>query len=272
MQLLDWDEWGDLNLLADPVRRAIFTKLMAKPLHVNAITEGLPVKQPAVSQQLKTLRSAGLVTAERRGKFIFYAVTPGARKKLLGRLEGLRESIWRQMDSAQEKGIAEQADRIDRALEAWRAQWPEPTPQVSSITLRLHVIADILRKDGERVISRFHLSPVEFRLLAVLEMMGPPFESTLSELTQFFFLSMPAVSKNLASVEKKQLVIRLPNTRDRRSSLLRLTEKGREVLQEVVQYQKKHSYAALYDMPRERLQLVAHVTRDLLRQLEVRNA
>jgi len=48
--------------LADPTRREIFEKLAKKPLAVGEIADGLPVSRPAVSQHLKVLKDAGLVT------------------------------------------------------------------------------------------------------------------------------------------------------------------------------------------------------------------
>ena len=40
-----------LNALGDPTRRLIFNKLRAGPSSVVALSEGLPVSRPAVSQQ-----------------------------------------------------------------------------------------------------------------------------------------------------------------------------------------------------------------------------
>ena len=53
--------------LADPTRREIFEKLAKKPLAVGEIAEGLPVTRPAVSQHLKILKEAGLVTMRTEG-------------------------------------------------------------------------------------------------------------------------------------------------------------------------------------------------------------
>jgi len=53
--------------LAVPTRRAVFEKLKAGPLSVGDLAEGLPVSRPAVSQHLKILKEAGLVTERRDG-------------------------------------------------------------------------------------------------------------------------------------------------------------------------------------------------------------
>lgn len=61
-----------IEALAAPTRRAVFEKLMAGPMTVGALAEGLPVSRPAVSQHLKALKDAGLVREERRGRSRVY--------------------------------------------------------------------------------------------------------------------------------------------------------------------------------------------------------
>lgn len=60
--------------LADPTRRAVFERLRKGPRAVGAIADGLPVSRPAVSQHLKVLKEARLVTAYRDGTRQFYAI------------------------------------------------------------------------------------------------------------------------------------------------------------------------------------------------------
>ena len=60
--------------LADPTRREIFEKLARKPLAVSEIADGLPVSRPAVSQHLKVLKDAGLVTMHTVGTRNVYQI------------------------------------------------------------------------------------------------------------------------------------------------------------------------------------------------------
>jgi ArsR family transcriptional regulator len=66
------------SILADPTRLKLL-KLLARQrepnaLCVNALAFQLGVTQPAISQHLKVLKSAGLVTGERRGYRVHYFV------------------------------------------------------------------------------------------------------------------------------------------------------------------------------------------------------
>jgi DNA-binding transcriptional ArsR family regulator len=62
--------------LADPTRRAIFEKLAAGGMNASALREGMAISQPAMSQHLAVLRTAGLLREERQGRFVNYEVDP----------------------------------------------------------------------------------------------------------------------------------------------------------------------------------------------------
>ena len=56
-----------LDALGDPTRRRIFESLRSGPRSVGELAAGLPVSRPAVSQHLRVLEDAGLVTHRRNG-------------------------------------------------------------------------------------------------------------------------------------------------------------------------------------------------------------
>ncbi|MHB8209435.1 ArsR/SmtB family transcription factor [Mucilaginibacter sp.] len=60
------------NALGDPTRRAIFEKLHNQPLAVVDIADGLPVSRPAVSQHLKVLKEAKLISLKTNGNKNIY--------------------------------------------------------------------------------------------------------------------------------------------------------------------------------------------------------
>lgn len=63
-----------LQALADPTRREIFERLRRGPRPVGELAAGLDVSRPAVSQHLKVLREAGLVSERRDGTRRIYRV------------------------------------------------------------------------------------------------------------------------------------------------------------------------------------------------------
>jgi DNA-binding transcriptional ArsR family regulator len=65
-----------LTALADPTRRAIFERLADRPCAVGELAKELPVSRPAVSQHLKVLLDAGLVSARSEGSRRIYGIDP----------------------------------------------------------------------------------------------------------------------------------------------------------------------------------------------------
>jgi len=61
--------------IADPNRRYLLEELRRGPKTVNELASGLPVSRPAVSQHLKVLLDAGLVSAENQGTRRLYTVS-----------------------------------------------------------------------------------------------------------------------------------------------------------------------------------------------------
>ncbi|OBJ45278.1 transcriptional regulator [Mycolicibacterium mucogenicum] len=78
------DPWG---VLADRTRRTIFKRLAAGPRAVGELADGLPVSRPAVSQHLKVLRCAGLVTDRQVGTRRIYQVDPRGLEALRAELD-----------------------------------------------------------------------------------------------------------------------------------------------------------------------------------------
>jgi DNA-binding transcriptional ArsR family regulator len=78
-----------LKALADEKRLQIVTKLLHSDLCVGALARHLGVSKPAVSQHLRVLRKAGLVSGEKRGYWTHYTVDRQALIRLAAELNRL---------------------------------------------------------------------------------------------------------------------------------------------------------------------------------------
>ena len=93
--------------LADPTRRAIFEHLADAPSPVGRLATALPVSRPAVSQHLKVLKEAGLVTDRADGNRRIYAIDPAG----LAAIRDYFEQFWR-------RSLASFADVATRTYQA----------------------------------------------------------------------------------------------------------------------------------------------------------
>lgn len=62
--------------LADPTRRQMLERLSAGERNATELREGLAMSQPAISQHLAVLRSAGLIEEEKSGRQMRYRIRP----------------------------------------------------------------------------------------------------------------------------------------------------------------------------------------------------
>ncbi len=62
--------------LADPTRRQLLAMLCEEAQPVSALTARFAMSQPAISQHLKVLKDAGLVSQRRDGRNQIYALDP----------------------------------------------------------------------------------------------------------------------------------------------------------------------------------------------------
>lgn len=78
------DGW---DALGDPTRRAIIACLAERPRAVGELAEVLPISRPAVSQHLRVLKDAGLVTDRAAGTRRVYRLNPAGVAALRDQLD-----------------------------------------------------------------------------------------------------------------------------------------------------------------------------------------
>jgi DNA-binding transcriptional ArsR family regulator len=82
--------------LGDPTRRAIFESLARRPKAVGELAAELPVSRPAVSQHLRVLKEAGLVTDRADGTRRIYQI----HQQGVQAIHGYLDQMWGQAMTA----------------------------------------------------------------------------------------------------------------------------------------------------------------------------
>jgi DNA-binding transcriptional ArsR family regulator len=88
--------------LADPTRRHIFEALRDRPKTVGELAKRQPVSRPAVSQHLKVLQAAGLVSVEPQGNRRLYLI----KRQGLEALRQYLDRFWSDALSAYGEEVA----------------------------------------------------------------------------------------------------------------------------------------------------------------------
>lgn len=134
-----------LKALADPLRLRALSLISTSPtgeVCVCDIAELADVSQPTVSHHLKVLKDVGLVTADRRGTWVYYAIAAPCRDAVRSLLEGFAPAAV-----GLHAGVAGEADGADGA--------DEPLADLDPLLAR---VADELARrfpdvDAERVVA-----------------------------------------------------------------------------------------------------------------------
>jgi DNA-binding transcriptional ArsR family regulator len=98
-----------MDALGDGTRRLILERLRGGPRPVGELAAELPVSRPAVSQHLRVLKEAGLVTERRNGTRRLYRVDTDG----LAEVRDYLESFWTDVLAAFEAAAEAEAEKED---------------------------------------------------------------------------------------------------------------------------------------------------------------
>jgi DNA-binding transcriptional ArsR family regulator len=97
-----------LDALGDGTRRTVLKRLRGGARSVREIAEGMDVSRPAVSQHLRVLKAARLVTDRAEGTRRLYAVDPRGMGALRGWLDGFWDEALVAFKEAAEREAAKE--------------------------------------------------------------------------------------------------------------------------------------------------------------------
>lgn len=97
-----------LDALGDPTRRQIFERLRGGPRSVGQLAEGMEVSRPAVSQHLRVLKEARLVSDRAEGTRRLYALDTRGVEALRNWLDGFWDEALSAFKNAVEREAAKE--------------------------------------------------------------------------------------------------------------------------------------------------------------------
>lgn len=125
-------------------------------------------------------------------------------------------------------------DGVDAIVQQWLTERPDLDSSGKHVTGRIVRLAflfqQVFERDKQRAFSEHGLKESDFGVLSPLRRVGEPFELTPTELARHKMITSGGMTAALDRLEAKGMIVRVPNPNDRRGSLVRLTERGREVI------------------------------------------
>ena len=120
---------------------------------------------------------------------------------------------------------------IDLMIEQWDHERPDLDSSSLGVLARVSRLARVAEENADNVLRQFGLSDVEFHLLAAIR--NTPDHPSPRDLLGPLMVSSAGLTNRIDRLERMGLVGRLANPRDRRGVLLELTDKGRELVDQV---------------------------------------
>ena len=127
-----------------------------------------------------------------------------------------------------------QQDHVTTIVEQWKKERPDLDPAPMAIIGRISRVHKRIRSKLEANFKRYDLQGATFDVLATLRRNGEPFMLTPTQLQAEMMLSSGATTHRIDLLEKRGLLERLPDPSDRRGTLVKLTDKGKKLIDEAV--------------------------------------
>ena len=125
-------------------------------------------------------------------------------------------------------------DHVARIVEQWKKERPDLDPSPMAIIGRLSRLSRYIESELETNFKEHGLQSGTFDLLASLRRSGEPYTLTPTHLQKEMMLSSGATTHRIDLLEKQNLIERLADPNDRRGTLVKLTQEGKNLIDEVI--------------------------------------
>ena len=129
-----------LKALADPLRLRMLSLIATSPggeACVCDVATVAEVTQPTVSHHLRVLREVGVLTSERRATWVFYRITPQARRAVMTLLEAFAPATVGAAEHRHDTpGLADVDAVLDRMAVELTGRYPALSPDLVTQTVR----------------------------------------------------------------------------------------------------------------------------------------
>jgi DNA-binding MarR family transcriptional regulator len=176
----------------------------------------------------------------------------------------------RRKAKAAKSGPAAAPDSIEGLLAEWRHERPDLDPWPFAIFGRAWRLSASLLNDAETWLAPVGLTFESFSVIVTLRRSGPPFELNPTALYRESLLSSGAITNRIDRVEAQGLVKRLPDPKDRRGTIVRLTVKGRRLADRAIKLHFEALAELLAGISRSERDALAALLSKLLGSVEVR--
>ncbi|UFU07403.1 MarR family winged helix-turn-helix transcriptional regulator [Ruania halotolerans] len=160
-------------------------------------------------------------------------------------------------------------DEVDRIVEAWARERPDLDVAPLRIFSRISRLSRLLDLARRAAFSRHGLEVWEFDVLSALRRSGPPYELTPGNLIAQTLVSSGTMTNRIDRLVMHELVRRTADEVDRRVVRVRLTERGRDVVDAAMEDLLRREAELLDALDAGEDEHLARTLRELLTRVEI---
>ncbi len=159
-------------------------------------------------------------------------------------------------------------DHVDGIVEQWARERPELDTAALALLGRLFRAVHLADEELSEGLSGYALPRGGFDILAALRRAGQPYELNPTELTRATLVTSGGMTKQLDRLAQVGLVERRPDPRDRRGTRVRLTERGKSMIDAAIETHIANEEKLLERLSAAQRRLLDDLLRTLLLGLE----
>jgi DNA-binding MarR family transcriptional regulator len=158
--------------------------------------------------------------------------------------------------------------RAKHAAEQWRRERPDIDANIMATVGRLLEATHLIERTRlAPLAAQFSLQTGEFDVIAALRRAGEPYQLTPTELYAALMLSSGAMTSRLDRLERAGLIERRASAKDRRSVDVCLTQKGADLIDEILPLHIANEQDALKSLSAREQEQLDHLLDKLIRGL-----
>ena len=159
-------------------------------------------------------------------------------------------------------------DRIDRLSDEWALRAANLDIRPWQVWGRITRINDIFLLTLNKILSQNDLSYSELQTLGALIVSGPPYELNPNTISRHNLLTSGGMTNVLTRMEKKGLITRRKDAKDRRSVIVSVTERGLDIFETVIVAENAIEHRLIKGLSETERTVIAVVLRKLLLSID----
>lgn len=157
-------------------------------------------------------------------------------------------------------------DYIFRRNQRWKKIFPDIMQQ--GFWGRINRLATYYQTKCDMLLTQYDIKRNEYEILSSLLFSGYPYTMTPKEITRHAFKTPGAITNGIDNLENKGLVKRMPNSQNRRSTIVSLTPEGERLIRIIFPEYTKMENEMLLPLQNDDIQELTELLKKFLTELE----